>query len=45
MHEHEVEPSAEFVADLAKMGNALESQPLVKADRGTRPRRRLHLPQ
>src|ERR1700720_1917348 len=34
LHEYQIEPAAELVADLAEAGDALEPEPRVKADRG-----------
>jgi hypothetical protein len=34
LHENEIEPATEFVADLPEVGDTLESQALVKPDRG-----------
>jgi hypothetical protein len=33
LHENEIEPATEFVADLPEVGDTLESQALVKPDR------------
>ena len=34
LHENEIEPATEFVADLPEVGDTLEPQALVKPDRG-----------